>query len=263
MPLPTATSKNVFWGLNALLGVTFILEICAPKSSSVLDAILIVLAAAASFAALARQLPMQNVLSVAIISALIGGVAHGLSACPNFSLPFGPIFFYPAAGGKISNFVPWTVPLVWVFAIFNARGVARLILLPWRKVKNYGVWLMGLTAVLAVAFDLALESFAGHVKHFWLWQPTKIPFTWQGATPLNFAGWACVSLLIMLIITPLLIRKQPGGPNAPEFHPLVLWLGALLLFAIGPAEARLWWPVGVDVIIAGVTAFFAVRGGRW
>lgn len=263
MPQPAATSKNVFWGLNTLLGAAFIFELCAPDFSSALDAVTIALAAAASVAALARQLPLQNVLAAAAITALIGGVAHGLSAYPNFSLPFGPIVFNPAAGGKIFNAVPWTIPLLWVFAIFNARGVGRLILRPWRKVKNYGLWLIGLTTALAVAFDLTLEPFARHVKHFWLWQPTKIAYTWHGATPLNFVGWACVSLLIMLIISPSLIRKQPGGPSAPDYHPLVLWLGALLLFAIGTAGAGLLGPVGVDVVIAAVTGVFAVRGGRW
>jgi len=89
--------------------------------------------------------------------------------------------------------------------------VGRLILRPWRKVKNYGFWLIGLTALLAVAFDLALEPFAWHVKHFWLWQPTRLSVTWQGTTLLNFIGWAFVSLLILAFATPSLIRKQPGG----------------------------------------------------
>jgi uncharacterized membrane protein len=134
---------------------------------------------------------------------------------------------------------------------------------PWRKVKTYGFWLIGFTALLAVAFDVALEPFAWHVKHFWLWQPTRIAVTWEGATLVNFVGWACVSLLIMMVITPWLIRKQPGNAGALDLHPLILWLGALLLFAVGCAGAGLWWPVMVDAAIAAVTAFFAVRGARW
>jgi uncharacterized membrane protein len=214
-------------------------------------------------AALHRQLPWQNVLPAALIAAAIGGIAHALSANPSLALPFGPLVFCPPAGGKIFDAVPWTVPLLWVIAIFNARGVARLILRPWRKVKNYGYWLIGLTAALAVAFDFALEPFGCGTKRFWLWQPTKISLTWQGATPLNFLGWAFVALLIMAFATPSLIRKQPGNPSAPDLHPLLLWLGALLLFATAAVRAGLWWPAGADAILAVVTAAFALRGAKW
>ena len=261
---PPITPKILFWMLNALLGVAFIAEILAPRFSSALDAATITLAALASVAALNRQLPLQNVLPAALIAALIGGIAHGLSANPNLSIPFGPIVFNPAVGGKIFNAIPWTVPLLWIVAIFNARGVARLILRPWRKVKNYGFRLIGLTALLAMLFDFALEPFASHkVKVFWNWQPTKIHFTWFGASPLNFLGWLFVALLILAFATPSLIKKQPGAPSTPDFHPLVLWLGALLLFAAGSAGAGLWWPVAADAVIAAVTAVLAVRGAKW
>ena len=152
---------------------------------------------------------------------------------------------------------------IWIIAIFNARGVARLTLRPWRKVKNYGFWLIGLTVVLAVAFDVALEPYAWHVKDYWLWRRTKIPITWQGATLLNFIGWASVSLLIMMFATPFLIRKQPGNHSTPDFQPLAIWLGALILFAVGSARVGLWLPVGVNIAIAVVTTFFSVRGAKW
>ena len=106
---PASPSKVVFWVLNALLGVAFALEISAPKLSSMLDAAYH-LAAAATVAALHRQLPLQNVVPAALIAALIGSVAHGLSSNPNLSMPFGPIVFNPSAGEKIFDFVPWTIP---------------------------------------------------------------------------------------------------------------------------------------------------------
>jgi len=263
MSLPTSTSKNVFWMLKALLGVAFIVELSAPHFSAAFDQATIVLAAVASVAALNRQLPLQNVLPVAGIVALVGGVAHGLSANPNLSLPFGPIVFNPAVGAKVLYFVPWTIPFLWIIAIFNARGVGRLILRPWRKVKNYGYWLIGLTAVLAMVFDVALEPFAWHVKHFWFWQHTKIPITWAGTSLLNFIGWGFVTFLMMMFATPSLIRKQPGNPSEPDLHPLFLWLGALVLFAAGSAGAGLWLAGVVDLAIGAVTTVFAVRGAKW
>ena len=263
MPPPTNKPNIFFWSLNVLLGIAFLVEILAPTFSPAFDAATIVLAAIASIAALNRQLPLQNVLPAALIAAVLGGLAHGLSAIRDVSIPLGPVFFEPASGAKIFGTVPWTIPLLWIVAIFNARGVARLILRPWRKVKNYGYWLIGLTAALAVAFDVALEPFAWHVKHFWRWLPTKLAVTWQGTTLLNFFGWAFVALLILAFATPSLIKKQPGKQSAPDFHPLAIWLGALLLFATGAAGAGLWWPVGVDAAIAAVTAIFAVRGAKW
>ena len=246
-----------------MLGLAFILEILVPNSSPFLYPALVTLAAAASIAALNRQLPLQNVLLAAAVTALIGGVAHGLSAFPNFSIPFGPLFFTDAGDQKIFNSIPWTIPLLWIVAVFNARGVARLMLRPWRKTKNYGWWVISFTALLALAFDLALEPFAVRVKHLWVWRPTRIPFTWQGASPMDFLGWFFVTLLILAFITPSLIKKQPGSSGKPDFHPLILWLGALLLFAAGPATAGLWLPVAVDAAIAAVTQVLAVRGAKW
>jgi uncharacterized membrane protein len=256
------TAKYLFWLLNAMLAVAFVADLAAPQGTA-LDAVLIVLAAVASVAALSAQLPLQNVLPAALIAAAFGGFAHGLTTASDIALPFGPITFNSDAGGKIFNAVPWIIPLIWVIVIFNARGVARLILRPWRRIKNYGFWLIGLTAVLAVAFDVALEPYAWHVKHLWLWQPTKIAITWHGASPLNFLGWAFVSLLILAFATPSLIRKQPGASGKPDFHPLFVWLGALILFGTGSAQAGLWPAVAADAAIAAVTASFAYRGAKW
>jgi uncharacterized membrane protein len=263
MAQPSNTPNLFFWTLNTLLGIVFLAEILILRSSAALDAATITLAAIVSVATLNRQLPLQNVLLAALMAALIGGIAHGLSANPNFSIPFGPVVFNPACGAKFFNAVPWTIPLLWIVAIFNARGMARLILRPWRMVKNYGFWLIGLTAGLAVAFDLALEPFAWQVKHFWLWQPTKLAVNWQGTPLLNFFGWLFVSLLILAFATPSFIRKQPGQSSAPDYHPLAVWLGAFLLFAVGSAKAGLWPAVGSDVAIAAVTSVFAIRGAKW
>jgi uncharacterized membrane protein len=158
--------------------------------------------------------------------------------------------------------LPWTLPLVWIVALFNSRGVARLALRPWRKTTNYGWWLIGSTAVLAVGFDLALEPVA-HVKHLWLWQPTKLHHTWFGASPLNFLGWAVVALFILAFSTPSLIKKQPTGPSTPDFVPLAVWLGAMIVFAAIAAEAGLWLAPLVAMLFAGAATVLAIRGAQW
>jgi uncharacterized membrane protein len=228
-----------------------------------LDVALIALAVVASLAAACRQLPLQNVLMAAGFAALIGGVAHGLSANPNLAMPFGQLTFNPNAGAKIFGAVPWTIPLLWIFAILNSRGVARLMLRPWRKQKNYGFILIGVTAVLATVFDLALEPFAAHVKHFWLWQPTKFPWSWHGASPVNFFGWFFVAILILAFATPSLIKKAPGSSGGTELISAALWFGAVTLFAVGAAAAGFWPAVAVDAVLVAVTAVCCWRGANW
>jgi uncharacterized membrane protein len=261
MQLSANTPKYYSWGLNAVLGVAFVLELLIPGWTPLLYSIVLILAAAASVAALTRQLPLQNVLLAAAITAILGSAAHGLSAA--CFIPFGPIIFGPSIGKSTLGTIPLTIPFMWIVAVFNARGVVRLILRPWRKTKRYGWWLIGLTAFLTMAFDVALEPFAIHAKHLWLWGPTKIPFTWEGASPISFPGWFFVTLLILAFTTPSLIRKQPSSSKTPDLHPLIVWLGALLLFATGCAESNLWVPVIVDAAVATVTLVFAVRGVRW
>ncbi len=262
MSLSAAKIQNgLHWTIFAALGVTALVEIFAPHFSESLAALLLVLAFLASLTALARQLPWQNVLLAAGITALIGGAAHGLSA--RTSIPFGPVTFNENAGEKLFESIPWIMPLLWIVAMFNSRGVARLALRPWRKTSNYGWWLIGLTAALAVGFDVALEPVAAHVNHFWLWQPTKIHATWYGASPLNFLGWAFVSLFILAFSTPSLIKKQPSGPSTPDFAPFGLWLGAIVLLGIVSAEAGLWLAVFADAVLAGTATFFAIRGAKW
>ena len=253
--------KPLHWTLLGALGITALVEIVAPHVSENLDGILLVLATAASLTTLARQLPVQNVVLAASNTALIGGAAHGLSA--RTSIPFGPLTFTDSAGQKMFEAIPWPMPLIWIVAMFNSRGVVRLALRPWRKTMNYGWWLIGLTALLAVIFDLALEPVAAHIKHYWLWQPTKVHATWHGASPLNFLGWGFVALFILAFSTPSLIKKQPGPPSEPDFTPLVIWLGAMVLFAIGAATAGYWPAVIVEMVLAGIATFFAIRGAKW
>jgi len=222
---------------------------------------LLLLAAIGTLVSLTRQLPLQNVLLAAFVIALMGGAAHALGA--RAGIPFGEFTFGAAIGPKIFNTLPWAMPLIWIVAVLNSRGVGRLVLRPWRKTKNYGFWLMGLTSVLTALFDLALDPFAARIKHYWFWTPTKFPLSWQGAPLVDFLGWGIVTLLILVFITPALINKKLSKRSVPDFHPLCVWLGSVLLFGIACAMQGLWPAAIVDGIIAVAVTIFAVRGARW
>jgi uncharacterized membrane protein len=232
-----------------------------PMNSGWPEALLVLLATFTTLAALTRQLPLQNVLLAASGIALIGGVVSAVGA--RTGIPFGPFTFGSEAGPQLFNLLPWAMPLVWVIVILNSRGVARLILRPWRKTHTFGFWLAGLTVTLAMLFDIAFDSFASHLKHYWIWEPTKFPGTWQGAPLVNFMGWGIVSLLMLMFVTSALINKQLSKRNVPRFHSLVVWLGAILLFVIASARHGVWMVAAVDGVIGIVTAAFAIRGARW
>lgn len=253
------------WLFSCLWLVIFGLEIFSlfqpnPYENE-LEAAFVLIAAAGTLAALWRQLPLQNVLLAAGGIAAIGGGFSALGA--RTALPFGPFIFAPALGPLIWQTLPWAMPLIWVVILLNSRGVARLILRPWRKTKNYGFRLIGLGAVLVLLFDIAFDPYASRVKNYWHWLPTGFPVTWQGASLMNFVAWTVIAVLILFLATPALIVKKPRPRTGPDYHPLCVWLGGILLFGIGCGTKGYWTPVVVDGVIGTVVTIFAIRGAMW
>lgn len=255
--------------LALLLAAAFALELVAFFMPLNLggwpEMILLLLAVASTLSALTRRLPLQNVLLAVAGIALIGGGAHALTA--KSGIPFGPLIFGGMDGLLLFKILPWPMPLLWIVVVLNSRGVGRLILRPWRKTKTYGFWLIGVTGALAMLFAFALDPFASRVKHYWLWMPgnpaLKFIPAWFGAPPVNFFSWGLVTVLILAFVTPALIRKQPGQKKGPDFHPLGVWLCAILIFGTACAAHGLWPAVVADAAIGTVTAVFAVRGAKW
>ena len=253
-----------FWLSSFLLAGGYLSTLVAvglKPDSGWLVALLLVLATFSTLASLARQLPAQNVLLAAVLIALIGGGAHTVGV--KSGIPFGSFMFGSEIGWKLFGTLPWTLPLIWVVAVLNSRGVARLVLRPWRKIRAYGFWLIGLTALFTTLFDWALEPFAAPARHYWIWAPGGLSLTPQGAPVSNPVGWFVVTLLILAFATPVLINKQLSKRSAPDFHPLAVWLGGILLFATAAAMNGRWPAVAVDAVIGVATTVFAIRGARW
>jgi len=248
----------------SLLAAAFIATLATlfvPMDSNWPEASLILLSAISTVTALARHLPLQNVLLATVGIALIGSGAFVLGL--HTGIPFGPFFQGPEAEAIPFKTLPWPIPLLWIVVVLNSRGVARLILRPWRKIRAYGYWLIGFTAILTVLFDLALDPFAWRIRHYWIWAPTKLSLAWQGAPLSNFISWGMVTILILAFVTPALINKQLSKRSAPDLLPLAVWLGGVVLFGIASATHEFRVAVSADTIIFIVTAFFAVRGAKW
>ncbi|HXC36185.1 MAG TPA: carotenoid biosynthesis protein [Candidatus Acidoferrales bacterium] len=262
--LQNKTAAVLLLLLSCVLAVAFglvLFSLFQPvKSSPQLDAAFLILATAGTLTALWRRLPLQNVALAAGTIVLIGGGMSALGARTN--LPFGPFVYASASGPLLFKTLPWSIPLVWVTNVLNSRGMARLMLRPWRKNKSYGYRVIALAALLVLLFDIALEPFA-RVKHLWIWLATALPLTWQGAPIMNFISWGLIAALILFLITPALIVKKPRSKSGPELHSLCLWLGGIALCATGCAARGLWVPMSVDVVIGIGAAIFAIRGAMW
>jgi uncharacterized membrane protein len=186
------------------------------------EALLLFLSVVTTLTSLWRQLPGQNMALAGCVIALIGGAVHLL--CALVGIPFGPIVFdQEHLGRTVFHLLPWSMPLIWVVIVLNSRGVARLILRRCRHKPYYGFWVIGLATMLVVIFTLSFEPFATHVKQYWSWKATKIPFSWYDAPLVNFLGWAVTTLVMLLWVTPALINKSPRPPAPPSFFPLLVW----------------------------------------
>jgi uncharacterized membrane protein len=266
-PAPTAQSSKlaggfihgIFFATFGLVWLKTALPFPAIENTGWPEALIVLAATASVIRSASRQLPLQNVLLASTIIGCIGGCAQVLGTLKG--IPFGPFGYTNAAGPRILGILPWPIPLVWIVVMLVSRDMARLILRPWRKMRAYGFWLIGLTAVLAVTLDLGLEPFA-RVKHYWLWQTTRFPFDWHGIPLTNFIGWLVTALLILAFATPALINKRPG--NTPlSYYPLIVWPLLNTLFATNAVTHRLWLAAGFSIVATSITTLLAVRGAKW
>jgi uncharacterized membrane protein len=233
-----------------------------PPNEGFWDMVTLILALAATLVSLCRQLPAQNVLLATVVILFIGGAISALGALTG--IPFGPVTYAPAGGPQLFHALSWYVPLLWVLVVLSSRGVARLILRPWRKLRVYGYWLMGITTLLAMIFDLGLEPFATRVRHYWIWSPTKLAVDWYGTPLSNFLGWLVTIILILAFATPALMKKKPAKSKSTlDSHPLIVWISLNLLFIAGSLTHHL----SLAALVSGTACIavipFAVRGARW
>ena len=264
LPSPWAHAMHkpifiAFLVLFALMWVTLLLGISLAEAQRWSEGTFWLLAAITSLVGVARRLPEQNVLMSA---AIIAGVSLVIALVgERTGVPFGPRIYTDALGEKVLG-VPWPLPLIWIVVIVSCRGVARLVMRPWRKTTYYGFWVIGLTCGLAVLFDAALEPFAVRVKRYWFWETHGNVPSWHSTPWVNFLGWFATALGVLGFTTPWLINKQPVK-QPTDYHPLVLWLLVNFYFTTGNALQQLWPAVALSLVANAIVTIYAVRGARW
>jgi hypothetical protein len=204
--------------------------LCTAQSA---DALLLLVTAASTLLSLCSQLPAQNVILSAVLIGALTGLVHFVNGL--VAVPLGPLTYHTESVGRFMlSPLPWSVPVLWVIIVLNARGVARLMLRARRRTSHYGFWVMGTTVSLVGLFELSFQPYATQVRQYWSWKPTKLPWDWYTTPWSYFLGCAVMTLLLLLFVTPALINKHPN-PKRPSFHPLLVWesLSALILLGAG------------------------------
>ena len=240
----------------ALLLIT---RVQLPAGWNWVEGVVYVLAAASALCSLARRLPVQNVIACGLVVGSLAAVLVSMGA--KTGLGFGEVSYSDALGPKVLGLMAWPVPWLWIAWVLSSRGVARLVLRPWRRQRYYGYGLLGVTALLVVLQDLMLEPFAVAGRGYWSWHSPGLWGDWYGVPWTAFVGALLMAALIGAFASPWFIMKRPVS-QLLDYHPLIMWLGLALLFTVGSLAAQLWWAAGVGLVVSGAVGVLAWYFGR-
>ncbi len=214
---------------------------------------------------MARRLPMQNVVAAGLIIMGLSALAVATFAYYGTSKETG-VGFHDSFGPSLLNsnnkrLLPWLVPFLVLALCINSRETTRMLLRPWRREKNYGWWLLSVSAVLVVLASLTVEPFAMHVAKWWRWSGEISPSSWEGIPWTALIVWYVLALAVLWFAGPWFVVKRPL-PVIPDLSPVCVWLLLLLYFTIGNALHSLWLAVGAGVVVSAVVGLLAFRGWR-
>jgi uncharacterized membrane protein len=213
----------------------------------------------AAMASLSFRLPGQNI-------AAIGGIALLFSAailgCPSVSgFPLGRLRFDNEAGPLLLGPVPVSLSLCWAAIVVSSRNTARLVMLPCRRTRFYGYYVVGLSALLAVITDLNLEPFGAKARALWVWQTAEETVCWYSAPWFNFPAWTIGTAVILAFSTPWFISKRPVT-TTPRLTAALVWGALNLHFILGNAAHRLWLAVLIGAPLTTGALILAQLGAR-
>lgn len=218
------------------------------------------LAAATSVAGLARWMPAQNALAAGGILGGFGALVEMVGTGTGF--PFGQYEYTQRLGYKIVESVPWPVLFYWIAILLNSRGVARLVLRPWRRTEYYGFWVIFLSAFLSTWLALGAEPFFVHAAVYKNWTGRASAWNWHSVPWTFFLAWPVVSALALAFVTPWLVLKAPlKAPS--DYHPLVVWILLAVLFLAGGLLWQCWNATLSMAFALPLVGMAAIRGRRY
>lgn len=203
-----------------------------------IDAVTIVFATLATLFGLKRWWPTQNVIAIAVLTLLLSWALERVIFTSTDAA-------YPDNAGKTVFAVPWTVPLVWMVVLLNARSVARLVLWPKREKGSYGLCLILFTAIMTALVLLVQEGISGR---FYNW----------GAPVALFGVRLVAAVFLLTIIAPFLIPKGAVVP-APDCGPVTIWAVVNAYLIVTAATEHSWESAGLLVVLNGILTTIGLR----
>jgi hypothetical protein len=212
----------------------------------------VALAFAGTIAAETRDLPLQNVI---LAAAVIGGAGTVGAMFCQLAIVETVHQGYAMAGREAGFGLGFLASCgMWVVMILNARGVAKVLLQPWRCTANYGVWMLLSTALLVMGLEVG--AFATNRRSA---ADATHPITiGPGNLWVHLTVWTAVTLVTLAVATPILINKS-GVQRRSTFQPVVIWLAVGLVLLADAALLGVWWVVG---LLGGTVALLLIRAIR-
>lgn len=212
-----------------------------PVELPYVDGITLVVATLATVFGLIRWWPSQNVIAIAFLTI-------AFSAALEHVLVISTGVAYPESAGHSAFGVPWSIPLLWLITLVNARSVARLVLWPRRQKGSYGLWLIVVTAIMTALVLLVQEVVSGRFV------------TWN--TPLGLCVVRFIAAVLLLaIVAPFLIPKGAIVPP-PDCGPVMIWAIVNIYLVVIAGISQAWECAGVLVVMNGVLTTWGLRARK-
>jgi len=192
-----------------------------------------------------RTLGLRRWLAFLIPSVGISLASELLGTSTGF--PFGGYSYLSGLGAKISDLVPFTIPLSWFYMGLVCFLLANTIL------KESKHWLLkfesiALAALMLTSWDFVLDPAMSQAQYpFWEWHEFGAFF---GMPLQNFAGWMVTGALFMAVASlvggkdsqPVLTRQQ-------LVFPLAMYLGNFAFAMLLSISAGIYIPVLLGLLL--------------
>ena len=260
-PMPALLHKPVF-GLFLLSILAEIVRIWLglewPERWSFLGPAPWIFATVTLSVGLARRLPAQNIVAISFVG---GGIAVAIEALNAASqIPFGQRTFSERYGPVVFG-VAGFQPFLWLTMAMACRGVARLAVRPWRKLQYYGIWVMAVATLLALALALVQEA-AGGAAGWWRRENRPGTWTWYECPWASMLGWVLTTLVVYAFTTPWFLNKKPVK-QPTDWHPLGVWTALMAWLTTLNLSQHHWAAAIVGGVATALGVGAAIRGGRW
>jgi uncharacterized membrane protein len=161
--------------------------------------------------------------------------------------PFGKYGYLSGLGAKISDLVPFTIPLSWFYMGFVCFVIANVSL----RYGNH--WMhkleaIALGALMLTSWDFVLDPAMSQARFpFWEWGQYGAFF---GMPLQNFAGWMGTGALFMAVAAMLGGKdSQPVLTKQQLNFPVVMYLGNFIFALVLSLSAGIYIPVLLGLLL--------------